>query len=280
MKDVINTIRGSIQHNAVASYFILSYLLTWLVWIPLIFLEDGPQTLRMVGGFGPSVAALLLIGMIHGRSGYKSLWGDLTRWRVGWIWYLIAFFGTPFLAILALSTNILIGADPGSLHLLQPWYVLFIAFGYVLVTSVIGEEIGWRGFALPRLQSRFSAFASSLLLATVWSLWHLPLFFIGGDFHSQIPLVIFLGQGFLITILLTWLYNNTEGSLIIAHIFHTSSNITFFMLPILPPDTGGDLRPMILMLIIAAIFIAGILAKFGPGTLAGTRGKVKTIDHN
>ena len=269
-----------LQDHSLIGYFTLAYTLSWLIWVPMALSGNQQETLRMVGGFGPTVAALALSGYVHGWKGLRDLGSALTRWKVGWGWHLIAFLGTPLLAIVALGIHSELGTDQGTLQLLQPWYVAFIAFGYVLFTSVLGEEIGWRGFALPRLQSRYNALMSSLVLAAVWSLWHLPLFFMQGNFHSEIPLFVFFGQGLLVTILLTWFYNNTDGSLLIAHIFHTSTNVTFFMLPVLPSAAGGDLRPMLIMLVLAAIVIAVVLAAYRPATLAGRQGKAGTIWSN
>jgi membrane protease YdiL (CAAX protease family) len=145
-------------------------------------------------------------------------------------------------------------------------------FFLVLIFSVLGEEIGWRGFALPWLQKRFTALQSSLILGLIWSVWHLPLFWIPGDFHQQLPLMWFLIQTVSITILYTWIFNATKGSLLIILLLHTASNTAFGVLPMLPEAASGSLRPawiLNILLVIAAILViilngSGTLAKHKP----------------
>jgi membrane protease YdiL (CAAX protease family) len=184
------------------------------------------------------------------------------------VWYGISLFGTAVFVALGIGLHALLGGSLASFSAPQPWYVAFIAFPYVLLTSVLGEEIGWRGYALPRLQARYSALVASLILGLVWNLWHLPLFAMAGNFHQDLPLSLFLLQSLVLTLLMTWVYNHTRGSLLMAHLFHTASNVTFFMLPILPTETGGTVRPLWLALGIAGGFALVIVWVYGPERLA------------
>ncbi len=107
------------------------------------------------------------------------------------------------------------------------WYMIIPAFFQILFFSVLGEEIGWRGYALPLMQKKIGPFLSSIFLGLIWGLWHLPLFWMDGNFHSDIPISLFLLQSIALALILTWLYNRTSESLFTVHIFHAASN-TFF----------------------------------------------------
>jgi hypothetical protein len=119
---------------------------------------------------------------------------------------------------------------------------------------VLGEEIGWRGYALPRLQARYGSLLASLIIGFTWGAWHLPLFWLPGNFHQTIPPTLFLLQSVALAIIYTWLYNQTKGSLLIAHLFHAASNVTLGVLPVLPTDTGGDLTPLWLTVGLLSVF--------------------------
>ena len=252
------------KRRPVIIFSLLAYWLSWLFWLPMIWGQPDNEALRMIGSFGPTAAGLILIWRLEGKQGLTRVARSLLHWNVGWSWWLISLFGTAVLAGLALVLHLLLGADPAGLDGLQPLYAAPIAFGYVLLTSVIGEEIGWRGFALPYLQRHLSALGSSLILGCLWGLWHLPLSFIPGNFHQDLPVLLFLGQSVIITSFMTWLYNNTKGSLLIAHVFHTVSNVTFFMLPVLPAQVDGSLRPLSLTIGLAFIVVLTLFRIYGP----------------
>ena len=247
-------------------FFILTYLLSWSIWIPIAATENSSQWLMWLAGFAPSLVALILTGWRSGRSGLHRLLR--LKWRVWWVWYAISLLGTPLIMLAALGLDVALGgdwpqyADPG--HLVtsfKQWPLILVVFVYIFIFTALGEEIGWRGYALPRLQARFSPFIASLILGVVWAFWHLPLFWIAGDFHQSLPLSLFLLQILGSTILYTWMYNRSGGSLAIAMLFHTASNAAVGLLPILPLDNGGSLRP--LWLVVALLWlIVGLIIWF------------------
>ena len=237
------------------------------VWVPLAVAKiDHP--LYKMGAFGPTVAALILTAIIGGRSGLKHLLRRLLIWRVHIFWVLFSFLSTAAGVLAAIGLHVWLGGavpefnDPAQLYLVIP------VFLYVLFTSVVGEEIGWRGYALPRLQERYGALAASLILGFVWGAWHLPLFWMAGNFHQQIPISLFLLQTAGFSILYTWMYNNTRGSLLMAHLFHAASNTTIGVLPVLPMDTGGSLRPLWLVVGILWTVAIVVVVVFGPKRLS------------
>jgi len=222
-------------------FFIITFFLSWLFW----FCGAGGNTLfHVLGMFGPAITALILVIVCEGSSQAKRIFSNLVRWRVGYRWYLFVFGSAlliPLLAILIFSWQ---GGTIIQTNNPRQWYLIIPAFIQILILNVLGEEIGWRGYALPRLQRRFTPIVSSLILGAVWWLWHLPLFLIEGNFHQQIPLSLFFLQSTTLSILMTWLYNRTHEGLLIIHLFHTASNTFLGVLPIMPENTQGSLVPL------------------------------------
>jgi membrane protease YdiL (CAAX protease family) len=248
-------------------FFVATYFITWLCWIPLINLGEI-EWVRMLGGFGPTLSALMLTLLMRSRADLRRLLERLKRWRVGIHYYLFSVFATAVLVIAAISLYFFLGGGPLEFNDPSQWYLIIVVFFYVLLFSVLGEEIGWRGFALPRLQRRMSALGSSLVLGFIWGLWHLPLFFVPGNFHQMIPVSLFLLQSLAISVVYTWLYNSTEGSLLIVNMFHAASNTTLGILPVLPMDTGGDILPLQTLVALLWIVAIGIVSLRGRETLS------------
>ena len=222
-------------------FFAVTILVSWLFW----FSGSGKNPLfHILGMFAPTITALVFVIVFEGTSQAKRILSSLLRWRVGYHWYLFVFGSAlliPLLAIFIFSWQggtIIQTNDP------RQWYLIIPAFFQILVFNVLGEEIGWRGYALPGLQQLFSPFVASLILGAVWWLWHLPLFLIDGNFHQQIPLSLFFLQSTVLSILMTWLYNRTGKSLLIVHLFHAASNTFLGVLPIMPENTQGSLAPL------------------------------------
>lgn len=247
----------------VVTFVILTYAISWAIWVPLGVAQiDTP--LYKIGAFAPTLVALILTGLAGGRTGIQQLLQRLLIWRVHIGWYLFSLLSTAVGVLSAIGLHVWLGGavpefnDPAQLYLVIP------VFLYVLFTSVIGEEIGWRGYALPRLQARYSALEASLILGLVWGVWHLPLFWMAGNFHQQIPISLFLLQTTGFSILYTWMANHTRGSLLLAHLFHAASNTTIGVLPVLPMDTGGSLRPLWLVVGILWGTALIVVARYGP----------------
>jgi uncharacterized protein len=199
-----------IKRNPLVSYFVLAYALAWIL-IPLV--TNVSLGFAFLALFSPAVAALIVAGITEGRTGVKLLLAKIVQWKVGWVWYVVAV-GLPF--VLAVLVWWLAGIPSRPV---QP-----LALTLVLAALVIGEEIGWRGFALPRLQERFSPLVSSLILGALWATWHLPNAFIAGLSHYFYAFPQFLLYVVGMTILFTWLATNTRGSVLLAWIFHAAIN--------------------------------------------------------
>jgi CAAX protease family protein len=192
--------------------------------------------------------------------------------------YLVVFLGPLLLVVAAEVLDGLLGArglefGGPQIPLELPWYLLLPAlvpafFVMLLFGGPLGEEIGWRGYALPRLQERYSAFVASLLLGAAWALWHLPLFFITGTSQSFTPLVPFLVSVVALAVLFTWVFNGTRGSLLVAVLFHGTVNFSAGVLSILPSQETGDTQPFLLSVALTLLTAAAVVLTQGPARLS------------
>src|SRR5215211_3019960 len=184
-------LRRLLIRRPLVSFFVLAYALTWLAWSPWYLSEDGIGLLPYDGEsisdylntvaliVGPTLSAFIMAGVTEGREGVRRLLRRIVLWRVGIGWYLFVLVGIP--AIIVLSTLVL----PGALASFQASAVpstvlLYVVAGpvFLFVGGPVFEEIGWRGFALPRLQRLYGPLVGTLILGALWGLWHLPLFLI------------------------------------------------------------------------------------------------------
>jgi uncharacterized protein len=197
-------------------FFILAFLFSWYPWVIGMVRgkASGPNPL------GPLIAALIVTGVAEGRSGMRMLLGRIVRGRIGWLSYAIVF-GLPILLCAAAFAVMAAIGQPMSWPASTAWRELPERFVFIFLFIGLGEEPGWRGFALPRLQKDHSPFVASLILAPIWALWHLPL--MGHEFPPAIIpafLISLLGG----TLIQTWLFNRTKGSVFAQMLFHATVN--------------------------------------------------------
>ena len=220
-----------------AAFFMLTFALSWLIWIPLALSHFGigpvkiPEAIssiiRLLGVLMPAVAAFWLTARTGGSEAVHSLWKRLALWRVGWRWWLAAVVGVPALLIASgLLYNWLWGNPPvTSEALVEP--VALLVNVIFLVLATLGEEIGWRGAALPALQQRHSALKASVMLGLLWAVWHVP-FWLLLDTFDQFGLG-YLALNFLLvlpmTMYITWFFNHSQASLLLPVAFHFSFNL-------------------------------------------------------
>lgn len=225
----------------------------------MVLTNQESRLLLIVGTFGPTSVALLLTGLNTGRNGLKQLLSRFFIWRVSIFWYLFSFFATTLVVMASIGIHVAMGGAVPQFNDPRQIYLVIPVFAYVLFFSVLGEEVGWRGYVLPKLEQKHGALIASLIIGLMWGLWHLPEFWMESNFHRQIPFILFLLQDIALSIVLTWLYHSTKKSLLIVNLFHAASNTTLGLLPILPMDTGGDLRPLwiavVLLWVVAAVIV-------------------------
>jgi uncharacterized protein len=200
-------------------FFVLAYVFSWWPW-PLYAFGLSPSPII---AFGPFLAAILVLALTTGKGGVVTLLRRMVRWRVRPVWYAVALLLPVAISGGAALLNVVVlGASAPSPAELGAWSGLVPTFFLLLLVPGIGgawEEPGWRGYALPKLQGGHSALLASLILGVVWAFWHLPLMVIG-QIHLSDPVFIVAW-----TVVLTWVFNNTNGSVLIAMLMHNIHNV-------------------------------------------------------
>jgi uncharacterized protein len=256
--------------------FILMFALTWPLDLGLAAQSRGllpfsiPPVLGLFVGYGFVAAALIMTGVINGKAGIAALLRRILIWRVGLPWYGVVLFGFAALDLAAIGIHVLLGgalpdfAKPFGRQLVGPSLNLWAAaLGFMLYQVLAnGEEIGWRGYALPRLQARYSALVASLIIGVIWAVWHVPKFLTAGDVHDY-SFWFFALQILAEAIVFTWIYNNTRGSLLMVLLFHAALNTADVFLPIIP-SAVGDSRPMLIAMGLRCIAALVVVIVAGP----------------
>jgi membrane protease YdiL (CAAX protease family) len=226
-----------IQKNSLVLYFILAYAVSWSFEIPIALSVQGlisikvPMWIHYFASFGPMIAALILSAVTEGQQGIRNLVARIFKWRVDVRYYTFAVLAPIGLFALAYLLNRLITGEWSDLSLLGlPDYLPYITplgvLGLWLLTYGLGEETGWRGYALPHLQKTRHAASATLILALVWAFWHLPAFFYR-DTYIELGVLgfpMFAISLLFAAMIFTWLYNSTGGSVLLVIIFHAIFN--------------------------------------------------------
>lgn len=205
-----------------------------LALIPIAAVKAGllPTAASQLGALSASLAAFILLAIERGRVGTSELLGRMLIWRVGWKWWAFALLFPVLPSIAALYVFNLFGGPPVDWSTLEPIWTVVPMIGLLIMLAGFGEEFGWRGFALPRLQARFNALQSSLIIGACWGLWHFPLYLTegtsqhewlqdGGWFLAVGGYIVFCMAW---SIQYTWVFNNTGGSVLLAAVVHGAGN--------------------------------------------------------
>jgi uncharacterized protein len=245
---------GLLARHPLLFFVLIAYAGTWIVWLPFLLSADGlglmsfssPLPLIVIGGLatftGPALGAFVMTGVTEGREGVRRLLRKIVLWRVGLRWYLFTFLGFP--VILALGT-IIVPGNLASFEVMNPLslllaYLPFFVYPALLIGGPLGEEPGWRGFALPRLQRRHGPLVGSLILGVIWTFWHVAPVWLASwtaagmlNIYNFVLYLLFITSW---TIVMTWIYNNTKGSVFMAILGHTSVDAfpNVILWPLLP----------------------------------------------
>jgi uncharacterized protein len=226
-----------VKRHPLVPFFVSAYALAWIIESPLVFLRDtftagDPPGLFLVilSANVVSLVAVVLTAVVFGRGALRKLLGRLLIWRVDPRWYLVVFLGPAALLGGTIALNALLGRPALDIGVPPPLGLVLMLTFMIAPGSALGEEIGWRGYALPRLQTRMSALGASLLLAPIWALWHLPLWLTGAPGRTPLVYAGFLVSAFGLSVLLTWVYNGTGGSLLLVVLMHATMNLPITLL--------------------------------------------------
>lgn len=233
-------------------FFTLTYIVSWTFFTAAATISGGTSSphsglaalsgpLFLLGTITPSLVALSLTARADGRAGTLALLRRLVEWPTASRWFA---FAVGYMAAIKLAAAILSRLATGVWPPFgqQAWYIMVAAI--VFSTPVqAGEEIGWRGYALPRLAGRFGLARASLALGVIWACWHLPLFIIPGTDKSGQSFPVYLLQVTALSVAMAWLYWRTNGGLFLMMLMHAAINNTK---DIVPSATPGATDPFIL----------------------------------
>ena len=213
-------------------FFALSLLVSWAIWIPTqLFLPESNQLpLLLLGGFGPFLAAIIVIGMSEGKTALMQWLRQTFRLRINLIWYLVGGIFLPFGIALLHHMLYLLAGGQSAFTFGQTWGIYLAG---LLSTALVGggnEEPGWRGFATPRLMTKFHPLVANLIVGVFWVIWHIPLYFGSWSGKDQ-PLLWFFIYAVGLSIILTWLYFRSSQSVIPVMLLHAGTNIVFDFFP-------------------------------------------------
>ena len=207
--------------------------ISWLCWLPLVASNHQigivPPSLAplliVLGTFGPFFAAVAMVSRTSGFRGLGAFLGQAFRWRVGIQWYAAALLAPAAIRIVVLYVHVLKGGTVPDMSDPTRWLAIPSTFFLVLLMGgPTGEEFGWRGFLLQRVQPVFGMLGASIVIGVISTLWHVPLFWIPGTAQSHLPFAIFAVRTVALSIISTWLYNGTRRSLLFVLLFHASLN--------------------------------------------------------
>lgn len=260
-------------------FFAVAFGWTWLFWILAALLGQGMDTaagavLLLLGVIGPMIAGIGFTYLTQGKEGRRDYWKRIIDFkRIGAGWVLVIFLFVPVLTAIAALLDILLGGSGGTWgevivnFLFAPWAIIPSALFSSLIPFI--EELGWRGYVLDRLQARWNALASSLILGVVWSLWHLPLFFIKDSYQYNLgfgspAFWLFMISIIPLNVAFSWIFNNTRRSTLAVIIFHSMVNFTGELFAITPrADTFSMLLWFVAAIVMTAIWGAKTLTRRG-----------------
>ncbi len=271
------------------AFVLIAYGLTWgMMVIKEVVLGGEPKALDVFLDyfikFGPTIAGLILTGVVAGRAGLLKLLDGMLQWRVHPRRYLYALLLPIVLWVVALSIGWALGGPLLRIDFqfasLGTLVVLFLTRFFI--GGGLGEEIGWRGVLLPTLQQKHGALAASLIIGVFWGLWHAPLQFMGPDVNileGIINVVLFTLYATALSVMFTWHFNSTGGSILLCVILHASLNATNSYLEIVIANFDDIGNAVILFGLTALAFAVSLVLIRGRRELcAGERCKDSPLD--
>jgi membrane protease YdiL (CAAX protease family) len=231
---------SSRQRISLPVFFILLFIVSWIGTIPMLSASwKSPKQvasfawLQFLMLFGPGLVAVTVKGLNEGKKGIRELLGGLLKWRVDFFWYFIALFGPAITILLARELSKLFGVALPPLQ--NPENLAMVFLSTFLVYLVLNtEEIAWRGYGLPELQSIHGPLKASFILGLLWGIFHLPIFLLKGGHPAGYPFSLYLIMVLAMTFVFTWMFNGTGRSLLLVHLLHQSLNAWAEAIPYYP----------------------------------------------
>ena len=267
--------RNTLRRYDALVFFLMTLALTWVVWIPRA-MGFPVGVVDRLWTWIPAITALVCAALMYGRAGVRDLGRRLVRWRVRWWWYPVVLVGPLVFSLIAAGIAVLLGQPwpavrPVALTLSVP--ALALTFVILMITDGLGEELGWRGYLLPRLLSRYRAVPASLILGLGWWLWHLPLVWTAGAAIEDQPLWLLLADLLAKSLIFTYVFLGTQGSVLFAIMLHASTNL-FVVSPAVGAD--GDMTLPLVALVLKVVLAAALFVRL-PRSLSEARNSGSVI---
>lgn len=267
--------RNTLRRYDPLVFFLMTLALTWVVWIPRA-MGFPVGVVGRLWTWIPAITALGCAALLYGRAGVRDLGRRLVRWRVRWWWYPVVLVGPLVFSLIAAGIAMLLGQPwpavrPVALTLSVP--ALALTFLILMISDGLGEELGWRGYLLPRLLSRYRAVPASLILGLGWWLWHLPLVWTTGAAIEDQPLWLLLADLLAKSLIFTYVFLGTQGSVLFAIMLHASTNL-FVVSPAVGPD--GDMTLPLVALVLKVVLAAALFVHL-PRSLSEARNSGSVI---
>jgi len=265
-----SSVTNWLKDNPIPAFFALTFLIAWSIWLPLGILAPGNILFTLPGAWAPTISALILIGLSEGRNGIRQFLKRVLRWRVGFQWYLIVLFGVAVIAYLAIGLGTLFGVPAPEITLpnglpreaLIGFLPIFFLIN-IFVGGPLAEDIGWRGYILPKMRERMTALNASLIIGGLWAVWHLPYFIFPGwnAATGNIPFHWFALLTASWSVLFAWVYVNTE-SVLMPVLFHAAINTTLGTLGVLGQGNSGQI-PLLLNMVLTWLAVGFVVSIYG-----------------
>ena len=270
-------VTGFLKRHSLVIGIILMFALTWpidLAYLGLLPFK-APFIVYIFLGWGFGIASLIMTGLTFGKAGVIALLKRFLIWRVGWKWYLAAFLLISSLQFGSILLSAAVSQTPLDFSTVYAYKIfgpsvnlaLLIVPFFLFDAIANGEEIGWRGYVLPRLQAKHSALVSSLIVGVIWGLWHLPKHLPHWD---TVSFLFFMVAMLARAVLYTWLYNNTKGSLLLTTLFHASGNTGGIVLPVVTTAANGNIYILVIQTLVEVTAAILVIMLAGPERLSRT----------
>ena len=276
----MNTTTAFLRRHSLSMGILLMFAFTWpidLAYAGMLPIQV-PFLVYLFLGWGFVAASVLMTGLTLGKDAVFSLLKRYLYWRVSWVWFLVAFLLQPLLMVLGVYVNAWVTGIAPDFSEIMAYQIfgesatlwLYIVPFFLIDFICNGEEIGWRGYVLPRLQARHSALISTLIVGVIWGFWHLPKFL---SHWNAVSFAWFMAHTMAAAFLYTWVYNGTRGSLLLVTLLHASSNTAGIFLPMANTVSGQNMGAYIGYVLFEWAAAVIIVLATGPARFSRTEEK-------
>ena len=269
--------KNFLKRHSLVIGIILMFIYTWTIDLSNagILPFQFPFAIYITLGWGFIFASVIMTGLTLGKQAVIALLKRYLQWRVGWKWFLVALLLEPICIIAGVYLDAALTQVSPDFSDVIAYEIfgasaslpLFILPFFLVEIIINGEEIGWRGYVLPRLQAKYSALTSTLILGVVWGFWHLPKYL---SHFEAVVFAWFMLHIMAFAIILTWLYNNTKGSLLMVALCHAISNTVGIFVPMASTVSSENMGSYIIYVLLEVAVAVVILFVSGPARLSRT----------